>query len=994
MAEFRSTRVNSAPAVDTLSGTIGGRFLIGERLGKGGMGEVYRAEDTKLKRSVALKRLGPHLRSDAAYRLRFLEEAERASRLSDSHIAAVHDVLEERGEIFLVMEYVEGENLRERLHRHMSLEQFFELAVQCAEALVAAHERGIVHCDIKPENIMLTTTSQVKMLDFGLARHLPRSDQSSTVDRAGAMAGTPAYMSPEVLLEKSPDARADIFSLGVVFYEVLTGHHPFLASSFVATSDRIRRETPVPIHIFNTKVPEELEKLISKAMAKEPGQRHASARELLQNLRVVQAGVTPSKLWQVLPRTAERPPKRWLAAVTVVAVVAAAVFGIYRWRHRPPILTERGWVLISDFDTSGDETIPDKGVREGLTIALQQSRYVNVYPRTQVFEVLQRMKKENVQRIDEALGREICQRENLQVLLTGSIEHLGQVFQITVRALDPAHGRFLFAERERFDRKEQFFDKADGLAKRVRTDLGESLLGIEKTSRPLAKVTTPSLEALQLYSQAADAITRGDTEQVPILLQSALQLDSDFAMAHLRLGEYYSAIVGKNEKALAEMKRAYELRLRITDREQRWIEGNYFNMQERYEGAAQALSVLVSLYPDDAGAHEELASAYYNLAQLDRAIIELREVLRLNPLSLSAYGKLVVYLARNNADDDAIAAFREANQRRLDSPELHWGLGMAYFGQGKVDQARLEFRRLAGGGEAFGDLGQLYLSMVDLYEGRLAAAKTQIEARINADQASHSTGLQLFRRYLLGRIYLFLDEPNMAKRQADLIAAAPDADLQTNDLTSAGILYARAGDPTRARSVLRRLDAARKAIPSSWNKSSYRNLEAEIALAEGKSDQALESLQAAVAEYPQSLSHLDLARAYHSRSSWQPAAAEWEVVLQKRGEILHVGFPSDLVVAQLHLARAYRKLKLFPQARAHYEEFLHLWHAADDLPIRRQALLELQEMIHESANHKSEMQEVPIGGITTVVAGGENNEQHIDHYRGSCGRRRIPRELV
>ena len=228
---------------------------------------------------------------------------------------------------------------------------------------------------------MVTTNGQVKVLDFGVAKHLPRSDQSSTVDRSGTVGGTPAYMSPEVLLEKIPDARADIFSLGVVFYEVLTGHHPFLANSFVVTSDRIRGETPAPIHIFNSRVPEGLERLVSKATAKEPGQRHAGARELLEDLRIVQAGLTPIKLSRALPPTAEQPPKRWLAAtmvaVVVVAAVAAAVFGVYRWRQRPPVLTERGWVLISDFDMSGDEAIPDKGIREGLTIALQQSRYDN-----------------------------------------------------------------------------------------------------------------------------------------------------------------------------------------------------------------------------------------------------------------------------------------------------------------------------------------------------------------------------------------------------------------------------------------------------------------------------------------------------------------------------------------------------------------------------------------------------------------------------------------
>src|SRR5947208_11657407 len=291
MAEFQPAPTTSTQSSEFLSGTLVGRFHIGERLGKGGMGEVYLAQDTKLKRLVALKRLAPQLRADSGYRRRFLEEAERASRFSDAHVAALYDVLEERGEIFLVMEYVEGENLRQRLRRLISVQEFFDIATQCVEALAAAHERGIVHCDIKPENIMLTASGQVKILDFGVAKHLPRSDQSTTVDRSGTMSGTPGYMSPEVLLEKTPDGRSDIFSLGVVFYEVLAGHHPFLADGFLATSDRIRCETPAPIHIFNSEVPEELEKLVNKAMAKEPGLRYASTGELLEQLRLVESRI-------------------------------------------------------------------------------------------------------------------------------------------------------------------------------------------------------------------------------------------------------------------------------------------------------------------------------------------------------------------------------------------------------------------------------------------------------------------------------------------------------------------------------------------------------------------------------------------------------------------------------------------------------------------------------------------------------------------------------
>src|SRR5712692_7000735 len=343
MAEFQPTPSSSTQTPEVLSGSLVGRFRIGDRLGKGGMGEVYRAEDTKLKRLVALKRLAPQLRADSTYRRRFLEEAEHASGFSDSHVAAVYDVLEEQGEIFLVLEYVEGETLRQRLRRPMSLDEFFGIATQCAEALAAAHEHGIVHCDIKPENIMLTNTGQVKILDFGVAKHLPRSDQSSTVDRAATMAGTPAYMSPEVLLEKVPDGRADVFSLGVVFYEALTGHHPFLAGSFVATTDRIRRETPAPIRIFNRGVPDGLEAIVSKAMAKEPGQRYTSARELLEDLRRVQAGLTPSKLSPVLPRLtpagSRRKRRGWTTAnVAVIAVLLVIV------AYRQPQL--RRWLRL------------------------------------------------------------------------------------------------------------------------------------------------------------------------------------------------------------------------------------------------------------------------------------------------------------------------------------------------------------------------------------------------------------------------------------------------------------------------------------------------------------------------------------------------------------------------------------------------------------------------------------------------------------------------
>jgi tetratricopeptide (TPR) repeat protein len=687
-----------------------------------------------------------------------------------------------------------------------------------------------------------------------------------------------------------------------------------------------------------------------KAMAKVPAQRYANARELLEDLCRVQAGARSSQPAPVVSLWEERKIKRWSVAALVVVAIVAASFAIYRWTQSTPVLTERGWVLISDFETSGKQPIPDKAVREGLTIALQQSRYVNVFPRTRAYEVLQRMKKEPATRIDEALGREICQRENLQVLLAGSIEHIGQVFQITVQALDPVQGNLLFADRERLDREDQFFEKADALAKKVRKHLGESLDHIEKSSRPLARVTTSSLQALQFYSRAKDAKDQGKEEQVPDLLKGALRVDPNFAMAHLRLGQYYLAVVGKNEKAFTEVKLAYQLRQGVTDREQRKIEAEYYNLQERYDDEAQSLNILVSLYPDDEEAHQALADAYYNLNQLDKAILELREVLRLNSSSAPGYRSLVLYLARSNQADAAVAASHEAQQRAVDSPQMHWGLGLAYLGEGDPAMARQEFHRIGHGTETDRELQELCLAIADLYEGKLGAAKAKLAKQILA--APEDGGLQTFRRYLLGRIHLNQGNWQQATVQADLILRVPSASLQTSDLLNAGILYARAGSINNARLVLHRIDDSQKAFPSSWNESCFQNLEGEIGLAGAKPAEAGDSFMAAAQEYPDFVSHIGLARAYHAQEHWNLAAHGWEQVLRDKGEILQNDFPPDLAYAHLQLARLYRQMNNRDLARSHYEELLRMWQHADALPLLRDAKREVQELNLESRPSK------------------------------------------
>jgi tetratricopeptide (TPR) repeat protein len=944
---------NSAPPDDSLYGLIAGRFRIHERLGTGGMGEVYLAEDTRLKRMVAIKRLGVRLQADQVYRHRFQEEAERASAFTDPHIAAVYDVLDHQGELLLVMEFVSGQTLRERLRHPVAQEEFFSIATQCAEALIAAHDRGIVHCDIKPENIMLASNGQIKILDFGIAKYLPRSDQSSTVERSGMAGGTPAYMAPEVLLEEVPDARADIFSLGIVLYEMLTGNHPFLSHSFVATSERILHETPTPIRIFNREVPQRLEAVVNKALAKEAGQRYPDARALLDDLRMVQAGITPL----ALPSVRAAAPG-WLSGGRLVALVlfllaGLAGYGLYRWKTRAPILSERGWVLIGDFDARGDDPIPETGVREALSIALQQSRYINVFPRTRVYDVLKRMQRPDTARVDEALGREICLRENLQVLLVGSVDHVGSQYQITVRGLDPAHGNLYFAEKQRFSRKDDFFEKTDKIARQVRYDLGESLARIGENSPPLARVTTRSLEALQLYSQAKDASDHGKLDQVLAPLQGALRLDPDFAMAHLLLANYYGAIVSKNQQAIEEVTRAYQLRESVTDRERLWIEANYFALLERYEQAAQALQILVSLYPDDLDFHLALADAYDAVAQTDKTIAELREIVRINPQAVLPYSRLIIYLARSNKDEEAVKLYQEARDRGLDSPDLDRGLGLAYLSMGDVSGARLEFAKVQQSPQPFLDLGQFYLAKTDIYEGKLDDARRRLEAIVSRDQASHINGLLPPSLNLLGRIDLLLGQPAAARKRADEILAAPESDLLVFHVLSAGILYARAGAMPEAREVLGRLEKITDVSPTAWNKRSVLALQGEIALAAAEPAQARSLLSAAQETYPQAATFVPLALAGERQTDWTGVQRYWNSLLQNKGEVLQEEFPADLVLAHLHLARAARRLGDDSAARRHYQDFLQLWQQGDNIPQLRQAARELQLVDSRPADSRS-----------------------------------------
>ncbi len=666
MAEFQPTMASPAQPQESLSGAVVGRFRIGDRLGTGGMGEVYRAEDTKLKRTVALKRLAPALRADSLYRHRFLEEAERASRFSDAHVAAVYDVLEEHGEIFLILEYVEGQNLRQRLRQPLSLDEFFTIATQCAEALVSAHRQGIVHCDIKPENIMLTSTGQVKILDFGVAKHLPRSDQSSTVDRAGTFAGTPAYMSPEVLLEQAPDGRADVFSLGVVFYEVLTGQHPFMASSFVATTDRIRRETPASVRIFNPSVSEDLETLVNKAMAKEAGQRYSSAQELLETLRTVHGGLTATRLARIVP---QRPPPRpktmiwlWAAALLVAALISAAVYRETRSSRGLNLAGSATPVELAVLpftpmaDDPGSKAFCN-GLTETLTAKLTQltgSYPLQVVPTSEI-------RTEGVTSVEQA-------RKSFGVglVLEGSLHGSGNQVRVTYTLVDAKANRQLDAQTFDADVSDAFAVE-DRVVDGTLHMLGLSIQGNDRVVLAAHGTADPSAydQFLRGRGYLLDYHKHENIDSAISAFNRALTLDPKYAEAYAGLGKAYWV--------------GYE-------------EGQ--GRREWMEKARAACDQAVAISPNLADGYACLGSVYRGRGEYEKAVAQFQKATLLDPKSDDSFRGLAEAFQKLNRSAEAEATYKKAISLRPQYWAGYSWLGVFYWQEGRYDDAAKMFREV------------------------------------------------------------------------------------------------------------------------------------------------------------------------------------------------------------------------------------------------------------------------------------------------------------